>query len=209
MKYTRIKGFSFHVHVIDVDRQVGVKMVKTFQQKDSSTLIFATGLEFRKWENLICDAIFEWCWMPNSFSQACVSLCSREFEICFEKFFVWNVFVQMMMIIKHRMASPVLLCQQFAVLLAPIFSYRIFSSRKREGSVRFCSKNNCQTRIKETHWAVRKGFLLSIVSFISCPINVESLTCIKSEEWKRFLYPNVSFIRVSFIRVSFIRVRLY
>ena len=53
-----------------------------------------------------------------------------------------------------------------------------------------------QTRIKETHWAVRKGFLLSIVSFISCPINVEGLTCIKSEEWKRFLYPNVSFIRV-------------
>ena len=39
-----------------------------------------------------------------------------------------------------------------------------------------------QTRIKETHWAVRKGFILSIVSFISCPINVESLICIKSEE---------------------------
>ena len=39
------------------------------------------------------------------------------------------------------------------------------------------------------------------VSFISCPIDVESLTCIKSEEWKRFLCPNVSFIRVSFIRV--------
>ena len=39
-----------------------------------------------------------------------------------------------------------------------------------------------QIRIKETHWAVRKGFLLSIVSFISCSINVESLTCIKSEE---------------------------
>ena len=39
-----------------------------------------------------------------------------------------------------------------------------------------------QTRMKETHWAVRKGFLLSIVSFISCPINVESLTCIKAEE---------------------------
>ena len=45
-----------------------------------------------------------------------------------------------------------------------------------------------QTRIKETHWAVRKEFLLSIVSSISCPINVESLTCIKSEEWKRFLH---------------------
>ena len=39
-----------------------------------------------------------------------------------------------------------------------------------------------QTRIKETHCAVRKGFLLSIVSFTSCLINVESLTCIKSEE---------------------------
>ena len=58
-----------------------------------------------------------------------------------------------------------------------------------------------QTRTKETHWAVRKEFLLSIVSFISCPINIESLSCIKSEERKRFLYPNVSFIRVSFIRV--------
>ena len=58
-----------------------------------------------------------------------------------------------------------------------------------------------QTRIKETHWPVRKRFLLFIVSFISCPINVEGLTCIKSEEWERFLYPNVSFIRVSFIRV--------
>ena len=59
-----------------------------------------------------------------------------------------------------------------------------------------------QTRMKETHRAVRKEFLLSIVSYISCPINVESLTCIKAkEEWKRFLYPNVSFIRVSFIRV--------
>ena len=41
--------------------------------------------------------------------------------------------------------------------------------------------NYSQTRMKETQWAVRKGFLLSIV-FISCPINVESLTCIKSEE---------------------------
>ena len=39
-----------------------------------------------------------------------------------------------------------------------------------------------QARIKETHWAMRKGFRLSIVSLISCPINVESLTCIKSEE---------------------------
>ena len=58
-----------------------------------------------------------------------------------------------------------------------------------------------QTRIKETHWAVRKEFLLSIVSFISCPIHVKNLSCIKAVEWKRFLYPNVSFIRVSFIRV--------
>ena len=46
----------------------------------------------------------------------------------------------------------------------------------------YCNYMYSQTRIKETHWAVRKGFLLSIVSFTSCPINVESVTCIKSEE---------------------------
>ena len=34
------------------------------------------------------------------------------------------------------------------------------------------------------------------VSFISCHINVESLSCKKAEEWKRFFYPNISFIRV-------------
>ena len=37
----------------------------------------------------------------------------------------------------------------------------------------------------------KKEFLLSIVSFISCPINVEGLPCIKAEKWKCFLYPNV------------------
>ena len=39
-----------------------------------------------------------------------------------------------------------------------------------------------QTRIRETHRAVRKEFLLSTVSFISCPINVESLSCMKVKE---------------------------
>ena len=39
-----------------------------------------------------------------------------------------------------------------------------------------------QTRIKETHGADRKEILLSIVLFISCPVNLESLSCVKAEE---------------------------
>ena len=52
-----------------------------------------------------------------------------------------------------------------------------------------------QTRIKETHRAVRKEFLLSIVSFISCSIHVESLSCIKAEG------ENVSYIRMFLLSV--------
>ena len=47
-----------------------------------------------------------------------------------------------------------------------------------------CTKNEKyrQTRIKGGQRAVRKGFLLSIVSFISCHIKAKRLSCIEAEE---------------------------
>ena len=56
--------------------------------------------------------------------------------------------------------------------------------RKNHGSEKRLAYTYSQTRIKETHWALRKGFLLSIVSFISCPINVERrpLQCHNEEQ---------------------------
>ena len=92
LKYIRINFFKFHVHVINVERQVGVKtssfikcqvkmkaypeellpaalgmvclvpstsgLERFFQQWDSSTLIFATGFEFRKLERGIRNTVF-------------------------------------------------------------------------------------------------------------------------------------------------------
>ena len=62
--------------------------------------------------------------------------------------------------------------------------------RKRCNGV--LTKLYSQTMIEQTQWVVRKGFLLSIVSFISCPINVESLTYVKSEECVRPTFRSVS-----------------
>ena len=52
-----------------------------------------------------------------------------------------------------------------------------------EAPLRLCIHQCSQTRIKETHWAVRKEFLSSTVSFISCHITVEQgMSCIKADE---------------------------
>ena len=53
-------------------------------------------------------------------------------------------------------------------------------------------KTDSQTGIKQTHGVIRKEFLLSKVSFISCPINVKSLSCIKAERRSE----NVSYIQM-------------
>ena len=69
--------------------------------------------------------------------------------------------------------------------VGPKNHFPTYTLNKKQSAKTFSSSQKVkysQTRIKETHWAVRKEFLLSIVSFISCPFNVETLTCIKSEE---------------------------
>ena len=50
----------------------------------------------------------------------------------------------------------------------------------------------CKDKIRYQKFRGGKKFLLSIVSFFDCPINVESLSCVKAES-ENFSYPNVSF----------------
>ena len=56
----------------------------------------------------------------------------------------------------------------------------------------FEKKHDSQTQIKGTHGVVGKEFLLFIVSFISCPINVECFLH-KSGGVKAFLIPECFF----------------